>query len=81
MHPTAVPRTRGGAAATLTVWKFDTYDGADHAEAILERVAQQELITIQDAAIVTWPATRKSPRDTPASQRDRRGCPRRLPHR
>jgi uncharacterized membrane protein len=51
MHPTAVPRTRGGAAATLTVWKFDTYDGADHAEAILERLAQHELITIQDAVI------------------------------
>jgi hypothetical protein len=24
--------------ATLTVWKFDTYDGADHAEAILEKI-------------------------------------------
>ena len=61
MHPTAVPRTRGGAAATLTVWKFDTYDGADHAEAILERVAQQELITIPDAAVVTWPRHEEEP--------------------
>jgi uncharacterized membrane protein len=48
--------------ATLTVWKFDTFDGADHAEAILEGLAKQELITIQDAAIVSWPATRKGPR-------------------
>jgi hypothetical protein len=35
MHPTTVPQTRGGAVATLTVWKFDTYDEADHAKAIL----------------------------------------------
>jgi hypothetical protein len=68
MHPTAVPRTRGGAVATLTVWKFDTYDGADHAEAILERLAQQELITIQDAASppkTKLGSTSSSPRTEP----------------
>jgi uncharacterized membrane protein len=48
--------------ATLTVWRFDTHDGAEQAEAILEGLAKQELITIQDAAVVSWPATRKSPR-------------------
>jgi uncharacterized membrane protein len=29
--------------ATLTVWKFDTYDGADDAESVLEELATQEL--------------------------------------
>lgn len=48
--------------ATLTVWKFDTYDGADRAESVLDGLAKQELITIQDAAIVSWPATRKAPK-------------------
>jgi uncharacterized membrane protein len=48
--------------ATLTVWKFDTHDGAEQAETILEGLAKQELIKIQDAAVVSWPATRKSPR-------------------
>lgn len=47
--------------ATLTVWKFDTYDGADQAEAVLERLAKEELITIEDAAVVSWPANKKSP--------------------
>jgi uncharacterized membrane protein len=48
--------------ATLTVWKFDTHDGADHAESILEGLAKQELITVQDAAVVSWPATKKGPK-------------------
>ena len=41
--------------ATFTVWQFDTADGADHALGVLERLRKQELITIHDAAIVTWP--------------------------
>jgi uncharacterized membrane protein len=48
--------------ATLTVWKFDTPDGADDAQGVLEGLAKQELITIHDAAVVTWPAGKKSPR-------------------
>ena len=48
--------------ATLTVWRFDTADGADHALGVLERLRKQELITIHDAAIVTWPEDRKKPK-------------------
>ena len=48
--------------ATLTVWKFDTHDGADEAEAVLERLQMEELIKVHDAAIVSWPATKKSPK-------------------
>jgi uncharacterized membrane protein len=48
--------------ATLTVWKFDTHDGAERAEATLERLSKEDLITVQDAAIVSWPANKKSPK-------------------
>jgi uncharacterized membrane protein len=48
--------------ATLTVWKFDTHDGAENAEHSLERLSKEELITIHDAAIVSWPATKKRPK-------------------
>jgi uncharacterized membrane protein len=48
--------------ATLTVWKFDTADGAQNALTTLERLQKQELIRVVDAAVVTWPADRKKPR-------------------
>ncbi len=40
--------------ATLTVWKFDTPEGADEAVATLESLAEQKLITINDAATLSW---------------------------
>jgi uncharacterized membrane protein len=48
--------------ATLTVWKFDTPDGAEKAEVILERLQKESLITIADAAIVSWPTHKKAPK-------------------
>ena len=48
--------------ATLTVLKFDSPTGA---EAMLDKIKslqKQQLITLQDAAIVTWPEGRKSPK-------------------
>jgi uncharacterized membrane protein len=48
--------------ASLTVWKFDTPEGADGALATLSGLAKQQLITIQDAAVVTWPADKKKPK-------------------
>ena len=48
--------------ATLTVWKFDSADGAENALARLERMQKQELIRINDAAYVTWPEGKKKPR-------------------
>lgn len=48
--------------ATLTVWKFPTSTGADEAVAKLADLQKQELITIVDAAIVSWPADRKKPK-------------------
>jgi len=39
--------------ATLTVWKFDTTDGADFALAKLQELQRQELIEVLDGAVVT----------------------------
>ena len=48
--------------ATLTVWKFPDAAGADRAEATLEQLQKQELITIHDAATVSWPEGAKKPK-------------------
>jgi uncharacterized membrane protein len=48
--------------ATLTVWKFDSPDGAEKALELLQRLQKQSLITVNDAATVTWPVGRKKPK-------------------
>ena len=48
--------------ATLTVWKFDTADGADEASATLDELARAELLSLLDAATVSWPEDKKKPR-------------------
>ena len=48
--------------ATLSVLKFSTADGAQQMENTLLGLQKQQLITIQDAAIVTWPQGRSNPR-------------------
>lgn len=54
--------------ATLSAWKFPTPTGADEALATLERLQSEELITIQDAAVVSWPADKKRPRTRQAKK-------------
>jgi uncharacterized membrane protein len=48
--------------ATLTVLKFPTVDGADKMLSKIQSLQKAELIKIQDAAIVSWPAGKKSPK-------------------
>ncbi|MBP2364321.1 DUF1269 domain-containing protein [Pseudonocardia parietis] len=48
--------------ATLTVWRFDTTDGAKEALTTIERLQKQELINLVDAAVVSWPEGHKKPR-------------------
>src|SRR5512134_724957 len=48
--------------ATLSVLKFDTPEGAKQMEQTLLALQKQQLITIQDAAIVTWPKGKKAPK-------------------
>lgn len=48
--------------ATLTVLKFETADGAEKALHVVQDLSKQNLITLHDAAIVTWPADKKKPK-------------------
>jgi len=47
--------------SALTVWRFDSPDGAATAEAILVRLAKEGDIGIRDAATVTWSPGAKKP--------------------
>ncbi len=48
--------------ATLTVVKFEDPAGAQEALGLLEGMQKQNLIKIQDAAVVTWPDGAKKPK-------------------
>lgn len=48
--------------AALTVWKFKTADGAAEALSALQALQGQQLVQIQDAAIVEWPQGKKKPK-------------------
>jgi len=47
--------------ATLTVWKFQTPDGADGAVDRLKSLEKQELIQVHDAATISWEEGAKRP--------------------
>ncbi|GIG25751.1 DUF1269 domain-containing protein [Cellulomonas denverensis] len=40
---------------TFTVWKFDTTDGAERAARILVDAEHEDLVTVIDHAVVSWP--------------------------
>lgn len=48
--------------ASLTVWKFHTPYGADAALDRLKGLQSQQLINVQDAAIVSWEPGKKKPK-------------------
>jgi len=48
--------------ATLTVWKFEDPEGANKAVDVLEGLQRQAVITVHDAATVTWEPGKKKPR-------------------
>ena len=48
--------------STLSVLKFSTADGAKQMETMLLGLQKQQLIDVQDAAIVTWPQRKKKPK-------------------
>ncbi|HEY7419604.1 MAG TPA: DUF1269 domain-containing protein [Ktedonobacteraceae bacterium] len=54
--------------ATLTVLKFPTAEGADMMLAKLQELQRQQLIQVEDGAIVTWPTGAKSPKTRQLSQ-------------
>lgn len=49
-------------ATALTVWKFNTPEGAQVALTRLGELTRQQLIEVQDAAIVTWPQGKSKPK-------------------
>jgi uncharacterized membrane protein len=48
--------------ATLSVLKFNDPGGADRVLIALEGLQERQLITLQDAAVVRWPAGAKKPK-------------------
>ena len=50
------------AQGTLTVWKFDTPEGADRATATIEQLSREGLVTLHDAASVSWKVGAKKPK-------------------
>ncbi len=48
--------------ATLSVWKFDTAEGAQQILEKVQSLQKQQLIVVQDAAIVTWPQGKAKPK-------------------
>lgn len=48
--------------ATLTALKFDTATGAEEMLNVVKEAQKEEIIQLQDAAIVTWPVGKKKPK-------------------
>src|SRR5918997_3433186 len=48
--------------STLSVWRFSTADAADRAVSTLHELSQQQLISVRDAATVSWQPDAKKPR-------------------
>lgn len=47
--------------ATLSVWKFDSVDGAVGAIPALGRLCEQQSVSLQDAAVISWPEDARKP--------------------
>jgi len=48
--------------STITAFKFDTPDGAQQMLDLVKDLTKGQLITLEDAAIVTWPQGKKKPK-------------------
>ncbi len=48
--------------STITAFKFDTADGAEQMADLVQQLSKEQLITVQDAAIVTWQDGKKKPK-------------------
>ena len=47
--------------ATLSVLKFNDPGGADRVLIALQGLQEQQMITLQDASVVSWPEGKKKP--------------------
>lgn len=48
--------------STITVYKFDAIDGAEKMLDLIKSLQTQKLITLEDAAMVTWKPGKKKPK-------------------
>ena len=48
--------------ATITVFKFNTPDGAEKMLNLVKELTKSQLITLEDAATVSWPQGKKKPK-------------------
>ena len=48
--------------ATITGFKFDTVDGAEKMVDLVKDLSKQYLITLEDAATISWPEGKKKPK-------------------
>lgn len=53
--------------ATLSVWKYDTPEGAERAESALLALQKQGLVKVGDAATVSWEEGKKKPKTRQAN--------------
>jgi uncharacterized membrane protein len=60
--------------SSLTVWKFPTPFGADAALEKLNALQSQQLITVQDAAVVSWEPGKKKPKTRQLNDTTKRGA-------
>jgi uncharacterized membrane protein len=58
----------------FTVWKFDTPEGADHAMSLLKDAAGENLVEIEDHAVVSWPEGEEKPTITHGRDDTKRGA-------
>src|ERR1700761_4643428 len=65
---------RGDHVSTLTAWKFPTPQGADDALDRLQKLQAQQLITVQDAAVVSWGTGQKKPKTRELNSTTGRGA-------
>ncbi len=47
--------------SSLTAWRFSSTEGADEAVLRLKRLDEQDLIDVQDAAVIRWPQYASAP--------------------
>ena len=59
--------------ATLSVLKFNDPGGADRVLIALQGLQEREMITLEDAAVVRWPAGDKKPKTHQLHSTGRRG--------
>jgi hypothetical protein len=65
---------RGGQVNALTVWKFNSPEGGEQALTKLRELAKQQLVSVDDAAIMSWPEGRNKPKTRNLGQPDRARC-------